>query len=445
MSRHHTGLHVHSQPRERAGRSVVATLGLLAAVALLGCAGSPRPTLTEACLQERAEADQAEMAAAIHDANTKLIARIERRAEESPNEVPTMNVLAMSGGGDYGAFGAGFLVGWGSVADPRWRRPDFDIVTGVSTGALLAPFAFIGTDEACLAVESLYRDPQKDWVLQTGLLFFLPSNPSFMKIPGLERDLRAVVDAELIAQMAQQSRAGKGLVISSTDLDLGRQKFWEVGAESEAAVKDGQYDRVQRILLASAAIPAVFPPVQIGESIYGDGGVTANVFFRLDVRNPSAFFPRWRAAHPDRPFPKVRYWVIINNQARHIPKTVQARWPEVIGPSLEAAVRSATLAEVRWLAAQADYVNTRYGTDIEVRVVSIPDDWRPPVEGDFQKQTMESLTDLGRALGSDPGSWTLWTSTDIERSESSERRGGPPGAGEPRDGSARSGEMTNRW
>jgi len=384
-------------------------LGLLSALVLSGCAGPSRPTLTEAQLQERAVADQAQMATAIEGAITKVIARVERRAEASPGEVPTMHVLAMSGGGDYGAFGAGFLVGWGTITDPQWRRPDFDIVTGVSTGALLAPFAYLGRDEACLAVESLYRNPKKDWVQESGLLFFLPSNPSFMKIPGLERDIRAVVDAKMIAQMAEQSRAGKLLAISATDLDLGRQKFWEVGAESEAAVVSGDYDRVQRIMLASAAIPAVFPPIEIGESIYGDGGVTANVFFRLEIRNPSAFFPRWRAAHPDKPFPKIRYWVIINNQASHIPKTVQAKWPEVIGPSLAAAIRSATLAEVRWLAAQADYVNTKYGTDIEVRVATIPNDWRPPVAGDFQKQTMESLTDLGRKLGSDPKSWTVWT------------------------------------
>lgn len=265
-------------------------LGLLAALVLSGCAGPSRPTLTEAQLQERAVADQAQMATAIEGAITKVIARVERRAEASPGEVPTMHVLAMSGGGDYGAFGAGFLVGWGTITDPQWRRPDFDIVTGVSTGALLAPFAYLGSDEACLAVESLYRNPKKDWVQESGLLFFLPSNPSFMKIPGLERDIRAVVDAKMIAQMAEQSRAGKLLAISATDLDLGRQKFWEVGAESEAAVVSGDYDRVQRIMLASAAIPAVFPPIEIGESIYGDGGVTANVFFRLEIRNPSAFF-----------------------------------------------------------------------------------------------------------------------------------------------------------
>ncbi len=411
MSRHPTGRRCPSHLDVGISRTA-GTLGLLAVLAFFGCAGPSRPVLSEAELKERAVADQAQMASGLHDAITKVIARVERRAEASPGEVPTVNILAMSGGGDYGAFGAGFLVGWGAISDSRWRRPDFDMVTGVSTGALLAPFAYIGTDDACFKVESLYRNPKKDWVQESGFLFFLPSNPSFMRIPGLERDLRAAVDAQMIAQMAEQSRAGKVLAISSTDLDLGRQKFWEVGAESEAAVETGDYDRVQRIMLASAAIPAVFPPIQIGDSLYGDGGVTANVFFRLDIRNPSAFFPRWRAAHPGKPLPKVRYWVIINNQSSHIPKTVQAKWPEVIGPSLEAAIRSATLAEVRWLSAQSDYVNARYGTDIEVRVVTIPDDWRPPVKGDFQKETMESLTDLGRKLGGDPNSWTLWTTPE---------------------------------
>lgn len=150
----------------------------------------------------------------------------------------------------------------------------------------------------------------------------------------------------------------------------------------------------------------MFPPVQIGDSYYADGGVTANVFLRLDTRDPNAVLSRWRAAHPDKRL-RVRYWVIVNNQLNHASKTVQMKWPSVLGPSLATAIRSATLAEVRWLAAQADYVNLKYGTDIEVRMVGIPDSWRPPVEGDFKQETMASLADLGRTMGADPNSWKL--------------------------------------
>lgn len=343
----------------------------------------------------------------LRSAVTKVLDRITREAMSSEEE-PTIHFLAMSGGGDHGAFGAGFLVGWGEVQDPRWRRPDFDAVTGVSTGALLAPFAFIGTDESYRTVENFYRNSRKDWIRERGWLFFLPSNASFATIPGLERDIREQIGPDFIAKMAEQSRAGKILAISATDLDLGRQRYWELGAEAQTAVESGDYDRVQRILLASAAIPAVFPPIQIGDSLYGDGGVSANVFLRLDSRSPDAILPRWRAAYPGRPLPKVRYWIIINNQAQHIPRTVQARWPSVVNPSLATAVRSATLAEVRWLAAEANYINTLYEGDIEVRVVTIPNDWRPPVEGGFKKETMESLSDLGRRMGADPSSWTVW-------------------------------------
>ena len=379
-----------------------------AVITLGGCGSSPqRTSLTDEQLAERSAADTAEMRAILDSSVTKMLARSEREKEASPGEPPTIHFLAMSGGGDYGAFGAGFLVGWGQTTDPSMRRPDFDAVSGVSTGALLAPFAYVGTDEACLQVENFYRNPKNDWVRERGLLFFLPDNPSFMTIPGLDRDLRAAFNKEFIAQMAEQSRAGKVLAISATDLDLGRQRFWALGAEAEAAEASGDPDRVVKILLSSAAIPAVFPPVQIGDSVYADGGVSANIFLRLDVREPTAYIPRWIAAHPDGPPVRVRYWVIVNNQLNHPPKTVQPRWPAIMGPSLATAIRSATLAEVRWLAAQADYVNTKYGTDIEVRVVGIPDSWRPPVEGDFKQETMASLCDLGRKLGADPSSWKV--------------------------------------
>jgi hypothetical protein len=387
--------------------------GLLAVSSTAGCASKSRPALTDAELTARSDADAAEMRTTLRDAVTKTIERVDRESALN-SEGPVIHFLAMSGGGDNGAFGAGFLVGWGQVRDPEWARPDFDAVTGVSTGALLAPFAYVGTDETYLQVDDFYRNPKKDWIRERGMLFFLPKNASFSTIPGLERDIRDAIDGEFITQMAERSRQGKIMAISATDLDLGRQRFWEVGAESQAAVQNGDFDRVQRILLASAAIPAVFPPVQIGDSLYGDGGVSANIFLRLDARSPEAFIPRWREAYPGRPLPKVRYWIIINNQAQHIPNTVQAHWPKVIGPSLSTAIRSATLAEVRWLTAEANYINTLYGGDIEVRVVAIPSEWRPPVAGGFKKETMESLSDLGRRMGADPSSWTLWT-TPIDK------------------------------
>lgn len=340
----------------------------------------------------------------------RMMDRLWRESESAGDTAGVVDILAMSGGGDYGAFGAGFLVGWGSATDEAVRRPDFDAVTGVSTGALLAPFAYVGTDESCTSVEAFYRNPKNDWMQERGPLFFLPSNGSFMTIPGLERDIRVAIDKQRVEQMAEQSRAGKLLIISATDLDLGRQRYWDVGLEAEAAVASGDLDRVQRIMLASSAIPVAFPAVQIDDSLYADGGVTANVFLSLDPRTPDGLIARWKIAHPGKPFPRFRYWVIINNQLAQQPKTVQTKWPSIASASLSTSIRSATLAEVRWLAAQADFINASHYADVEVRVVAIPDDWRAPVEGTFKKETMESLSELGRRMGADPGSWRLWAS-----------------------------------
>lgn len=416
------------QPRSkrlaRTGRTAVAAaLGMAAALLAFGCAGPARPTLTDAEFQERAAADAEASRTTFRAAIGRIIARSEREVAAASDEAPAViDLLALSGGGDFGAFGAGFLVGWGSVADPAWRRPDFDAVTGVSTGALLAPFAYVGTDEACRTVEGFYRNPRKDWITSRGLLFFLPTNPSFMIIRQLEQSIRTAVDKPLVDQMAEQYRTGKFLAISATDLDLGRQKIWDVGSEADAASASGDLSRVHAVMMASSAIPAVFPPVDLDDSLYGDGGVTANVLLRLDPRSPDGFLRRWLIAHPDTPIPKIRYWVIINNQLAQTPQSVQRMWPSVLSPSLATAIRSATIAEVRWLAAQADYVNAVYHTDIEVRVTSIPNNWRPPVKGDFQKKTMESLADLGRQMGSDPASWSLWAAPGAAPSVETELR-----------------------
>src|SRR5262249_49864512 len=119
------------------------------------------------------------------------------------SQPPVFDILIISGGGDWGAFGAGFLKGWGKVPqDSALAKPDFSVVTGVSTGALIAPFAFLNTDDSIDRVVQLYRNPKTDWVKSRGMLYFLPSNISFAEVPGLERELRADLTPEMVKQIA---------------------------------------------------------------------------------------------------------------------------------------------------------------------------------------------------------------------------------------------------
>src|SRR5262249_53099192 len=133
----------------------------------------------------------------------------------------TLDFLLLSGGGDRGAFGTGFLLGWGTVASGPGALPKFDGVSGVSTGALIAPFAFLGTQADYETIDRLFRNPKPDWWEQRGLLFFLPENASLAEVPGLVRDLRSQVNLQFAKRIDQAGTLGRVLLIQATDLDNG--------------------------------------------------------------------------------------------------------------------------------------------------------------------------------------------------------------------------------
>jgi len=397
-------------------RKLAASLVFASVLLAAGCSSKLR-VLDDATLKQMAAEDDVKFREEFQAGIGRLMERITTRMDSDKNT--TVDVLAISGGGDYGAFGTGFLVGWGS-APADFKRPDFDCVTGVSTGALISPFAYVGTDEAYRTVENFYRNPKSDWVSMHEPFFFMPWNPSFATIPGLRRDLTGVIDQKFAVQMAEQSKNGKLLLVAASNLDLSRQRYWHMGPYAVEGAKTGDLEPIHKRLLASSAIPVVFPPVEIDGFLYADGGVTANVLVRLQPHAPNGFIQTWRAKYPGKALPRLRYWVIINNQMQPPGSTVQEKWTEVMSPALAMSVRSGTMAEVRWLAAEAMYVNSQFGADIEVRVVAIPNDWRPPVKGDFQQKTMDSLATMGERMGADPASWELWCSKKMSNTTEAE-------------------------
>ena len=149
-------------PKREMIHAIVSYAASAVLFALAGCASpaTPRSIQTETQLQAASAADAAQIKETFRSAIARLVVRADSKTSAVGGSTPpTLDILALSGGGDYGAFGAGFLVGWGSNSDPAWRRPDFDAVSGVSTGGLLAPFAYLGTDEACDAVETVTAEP----------------------------------------------------------------------------------------------------------------------------------------------------------------------------------------------------------------------------------------------------------------------------------------------
>jgi len=318
---------------------------------------------------------------------------------------PTLDLLVISGGGDWGAFGAGVLKGWGRVTGDR-ARPQFDVVTGVSTGAMIAPFAFLGDDEAIERIVRLYRNPQPDWVKSRGLIFFLPNNPSFYALPGLEREMRSTLDRPLLERIVTEGAKGRNLLVNTTNIDLGDMRAWDIVAETKAALAKHDEDHVYSVLLASAGIPAVFPARDISDFLYVDGAITGNILYGGRARVQDSFPERWRTAYPNLPMPRLRYWVIFNNQFRFPPQMTPERWPDIMSRATIMATQTSTKNSMRHLYALAEVLKLKYGVDVQVRVMSVPESWVPPKPGSFVSEVMNELADLGEKMGADPESWS---------------------------------------
>ena len=190
------------------------------------------------------------------------------------------SLLAISGGGDNGAFGAGVLVGW---SESR-TRPSFKIVTGISTGALIAPLAFVGPEYDPLLAEMYTTIGQSDIFEKRPVLAGLVSDALADSMP-LRNLIAKYVDAKLVARIAEESRRGRALVIITTNLDAGVPVIWNIGAIAESGRPEA-IGLIRKILLASASIPGFFPPVMFDVTVDGvahqemhvDGGASMQTF-----------------------------------------------------------------------------------------------------------------------------------------------------------------------
>jgi len=388
--------------------SALAALAAAATIAL-GCASAPeRPARSLDDLFAARQAEDLARADELRAMNDKLMARVAAKAEAAAKgskvTPPIIDMLVISGGGDWGAFGAGVLKGWGRVKG-ELARPQFDIVTGVSTGALIAPFAFLGDDAAIERIVKLYRNPQPDTAVSRGVLFFLPSNPSFYSLPGLERDMRTALDRPLLERIAAEESTGRALFVNTTNIDLGDKRAWDIVAEARTALTKNDDNHLHRILLASAGIPGAFPARDLGDYLYVDGAITGNILYAGETREENGLVARWRKTYPRIPMPRMRYWVIFNNQLRFPPQVTQERWPDIIARATIMGTQTSTVNSIRHLYAMAELDKLKHKVDVQVRLISVPDDWVPPKPGSFVKEVMNELADLGERMGADPKSW----------------------------------------
>jgi len=195
-------------------------------------------------------------------------------------ELPPVDLLAISGGGDKGAFGAGLLVGW----TQNGTRPTFKAVTGVSTGSLIAPFAFLGP-EYDEVLKATYTSVSPNDIAAPRMIFAAFENDGMADNGPLRQLISRYVDQKLLDRIAQEYAKGRLLLVGTTDLDARQPVIWNMGAIASAGTPES-LELFRQILLASAAIPGAFPPSMIRVDVDGsphqemhvDGGASAQVF-----------------------------------------------------------------------------------------------------------------------------------------------------------------------
>lgn len=192
------------------------------------------------------------------------------------------NYLVISGGGANGAYGAGVLKAWSDMG----TRPEFTIVTGVSTGALTAPFAFLGSDYDA-QLENLYTTLDTTQLIKTRGIFSILGADSVVDTTPLSRILEEAIDDDMVGALAREYQRGRVLSVATTHMDAGRPVIWNLTRIADSGLP-GSAQLIRDVLLASASIPGAFPPVYIeveardGKSydeMHGDGGVSSQMFF----------------------------------------------------------------------------------------------------------------------------------------------------------------------
>ena len=379
-------------------------LSLIALLLLLqGCATPPR--LAAVPLQDTTRAEipgipnarywvQTDLEPFIRDAiasTQREKAYLARTGHQGP--LPPINFLAVSGGGDDGAFGAGLLIGWTETG----TRPEFKGVTGVSTGALIAPFAFLGPEEDAKLREVYTTIGPANILKPRGLLAALTSDGLADNSPLFELISRHI-NAEFLARIAQEyQEKGRMLLIGTTNLDARRGIIWNMGEIAMAARDNPKaLELFRKIMLASAAIPGAFPPMMIDVEVNGkpyqemhvDGGAMAQVFLY-----PPRMFDRIRQEGV-KIAPRARSVYIIRN-ARLDPDwaTVERSTLTIVGRAISSLIQSQGLGDLYriYLTAQQDR--------LDYNLAYIGADFNAEHKDDFDNAYMRVLFDYGYQLG----------------------------------------------
>ncbi|MBB2961736.1 patatin-like phospholipase family protein [Methylobacterium sp. R2-1] len=329
--------------------------------------------------------------------------------------------LVLSGGGENGAFAAGLLAGWSERGD----RPEFGVITGVSTGALIAPFAFVAPTLGAKADAALRENYTE---ISAADVFEFGGTPDSLTDtwPLKERIGRAVTPALLKAVAAEHAK-GRRLLIATTQVDSERPVLWDMGAIAQRSAETGDpraLSLFRSIVLASTAVPGVFPPVAIPAEardgnkakpfaeLHDDGGAMAPFYLA-----PAAALEGEARLH----LPTNRVYLVINNRLEPEFQMASRTTLSVLGRTMSAAIKAQTRAALALTKAYAGR------TGLDLRIALIDGRFAKTSEKPFDQPYMKALFAHGEALARDGSAFTQAhppaTALDLDRREVTESTG----------------------
>lgn len=306
-------------------------------------------------------------------------------------EGETVDILAISGGGGDGAFGAGMLCGWSAAGN----RPSFKLVTGISTGALTAPFAFLGPayDDK---LKKVYTTISSKDIFKLKSFFGMVQTDAIALNDPLAKLTTEYIDEKMLKDIAAEHLKGRRLYIGTTALDAQRPVIWNMGAIAASGRSDA-LELFRKIMIASAAVPVAFPPVYIPveaggnsyDEMHVDGGVTNQVF----LYGPMLNLPAGRKILGyDRPLRKPRVFVIRNTRIKSNWLAVKPVMRSIAPRSVASLIKAQGVGDIYriYVIAQRD--------GLDFNLAHIPDELDTNRSDEFNKQVMNVLFDTGYNL-----------------------------------------------
>lgn len=393
-----------SRVAERRSLVVMLTI-LLVSVGLSGCLNEPGRRPVPLDLAAEARIERVELARIWGDRVTPdLHALVDRQFRQTRAAVATgarrsaalrqVDFLAISGGGADGAYAAGLLVGWTA----RGNRPEFEVVTGVSTGALAAPFAFLGPSYDSELTEVFTQHGDADIYTDLGVVGLM--GKGLYDNSPLRRLIDRYLTEQVVAAIANEYRRGRRLLVQTTNIDAERPVIWDVTAIA-ASDRADRKRLISDVLLASSAMPVVFPPVRIAvevdgdsrEELHVDGGTVAQVFFAPPDIGLEKFERRNLGSVRSR-----HLYLVRNGRLEPQYKATEEGPLAIARRAMGTLVKYQAVSDLTRIGKQAAQAGARFS------YASIPPGFLEAPKSEFDRDYMRKLFEVGRQDGRS-GSW----------------------------------------